>query len=56
MKGNRQIGVLKEAFAFLQVLLLPVGEGVELNPTHLQKVLKIFKDRDVGGVVLILLD
>lgn len=56
MKENRQIVFLKEAFAFLQVFLLPVGEGVKLNSTHLQKVLKIFKDKDVGGVVLILLD
>lgn len=39
----RQICVLKEAFAFLQVFLLPVGEGVKLNPTHLKKVLKTFE-------------
>lgn len=30
---------LEETLAFLQVLLLPVWQGVELHPTHLQKFL-----------------
>lgn len=29
----------KQAFALLQVLLLPVWQGVELNSTHLEKFL-----------------
>lgn len=43
MWNNRQICVLKETFAFLQVFLLPVGEGIKLNPTHLEKILKTLK-------------
>lgn len=31
---------LKQALAFLQVLLLPVWQGVELNSTHLKKRLR----------------
>lgn len=31
---------LKQALAFLQVLLLPVWQGVELNSTHLKKGLR----------------
>lgn len=37
---------LKEAFAFLQIFLLPVWQGIELNSTHLKKFLKESKKED----------
>lgn len=37
--------VLEQALAFLQILLLPVWQGVELNSTHLKKGLQDIKIR-----------
>lgn len=37
--GEENDAVLKQTLAFLQILLLPVWQSVELNATHLKKIL-----------------
>lgn len=39
--------VLKQALAFLEILLLPVWQGIELNSTHLKKCLQNIKEENM---------